>query len=505
MTDGNINNVANISATSGSNMTIQNNENFIFFPPADTAEATGGTVTQSGGRTFHTFTADGTFTLNASVGTVEVMLVGGGGGGGGENGGGGGSGGMVIVTDALAVGSYTVTVGAGGAGGTAGVNGGSGTQSRFSATGINIRALGGGGGSTAGVAGGANGGSGGGGSSATESLGGVAGLGIISGMTSVYNAAFDGGDNPNPANVSGPAGSGGGGTTSAGLDVSAITPAEGGDGGGATLYYGTYYGGGGGGAAATSGFYGAPQKGRGGGTAPPNSGGNGSLGATSTQAQVGVANTGGGGGGGEDDSTGYPGAAGGSGIVIVSYASVLPQFTMGTIQQIFFSTSLVTVENDLTINGNTNINTTSVTNINSVNITTTGTADFSGPSTIITGKLLGQNNKPIAIDNGVATGFWNPLTVGSVTTSGAAGFSNVDNPLGFAVADFNAYMSLTSFNNLNASDFFLNDMRIAPNSTGTYWTVDCDAVAYSPNVYVSNQNTQWVVSALFIPKSLGTM
>ena len=504
MTDGVISNVATISATSLSNMTIQNNENFIFFPEADTAEATGGTVTQSGGRTFHTFTADGTFTLNASVGTVEVMLVGGGGGGGGENGGGGGSGGMIIVTSALAVGSYTVTVGSGGAGGTAGVNGGSGTQSRFSATGINIRALGGGGGSTAGVAGGANGGGGGGGSSATESLGGVAGLGIISGMTSVYNAAFDGGDNPNPANVSGPAGSGGGGTTSAGLDVSAITPSDGGDGGGATLYYGTYYGGGGGGAAASSGFYGAPHKGRGGGTAPPNSGGNGSLGATSTQAQPGVANTGGGGGGGEDDTTGYPGAAGGSGIVIVSYVTILPQFTFGTLQQILLSTSMVTVANDLTINGNTNINTTSVTNINSVNITTTGIADFTGPSTIITGKLLGQNEKPIAIVTGVATGFWNPLLVGTVTASGAAGFTNADNPLGFPVADFNAYMSLLSFNNLGANDFFLNDQRIQQNSSGTYWVADCDAVAYSPNVYGSAQNVQWIVNALFIPKSLSS-
>ena len=501
MTDGTISNVATISATSLSNMTIQNNENFIFFPAADTAEATGGTVTQSGGRTFHTFTADGTFTLNASVGTVEVMLVGGGGGGGGVNGGGGGSGGMVIVTSALTVGSYTVTVGPGGAGGTVGTNGGSGTQSRFSATGINIRALGGGGGSTSGVAGGGNGGSGGGGSASTESFGGVAGLGIISGMTSVYNAAFDGGDNPTPAN-SGPAGSGGGGTTSVGLNVSAITPSDGGDGGGATLYYGTYYGGGGGGAAAPSGFYGTPHKGRGGGTAPPNSGGNGSLGATSTQAQVGVANTGGGGGGGEDATGGYAGAAGGSGIVIVSYVSVLPQFTMGTIQQIFLSTSLVTVENDLTINGNTNINTTSVTNINSVNITTTGTADFSGPSTIITGQLLGQNDKPIAIVTGVATGFWNPTTVGTVTASGAAGFSNADNPLGFPVADFNAYMSLLSFNNLNAQDFYLNDQRIQQNSAGTYWVADVDAAAYNPNVYLSNQNCQWIVNALFIPKSL---
>ena len=501
MTDGTISNVATISATSLSNMTIQNSENFIFFPTADTPEATGGTVTQSGGRTFHTFTTDGTFTLNASVGTVEVMAIGGGGGGGGSNGGGGGAGNMVVVTSALAVGSYTVTIGSGGAGGTSSTNGGAGSQSRFSATGINIRALGGGGGSTESVAAGGNGGCGGGGSAGSEVAGGTAGLGITTGMTAVVNKAEDGGSNPNPGNFQ-PAGSGGGGTASIGVAVSAITPAEGGDGGGATLYYGTYYGGGGGGAAAPTGFYGAPQKGRGGGTAPPTSGGNGSLGATATQAQVGVANTGGGGGGGEDDVGGYPGAAGGSGIVIVSYVTVLPQFTFGTLQQILLSTSLVTVANDLTINGNTNINTTSVTNINSVNITTTGLADFSGPSTIITGQLLGQNNKPIAIVAGVATGFWNPTTVGTVTASGAAGFSNADNPSGFPVADFNAYFSLLSFNNLNAQDFYLNDQRIQNNSSGTYWSADVDAAAYSPNVYLSNQNCQWIVNALFIPKSL---
>jgi hypothetical protein len=322
-------------------------------------------------------------------------------------------------------------------------------------------------------------------------------------MTSLSNVAFDGGSNPDPLNL-GPAGSGGGGVFSVGLDVSAIAPAEGGDGGGAIYYLGTYYGGGGGGAACPTGAYGAPQKGRGGGTAPPTSGGNGSLGATSTQAQPGVANTGGGGGGGEDANAGFAGAAGGSGIVIVSYPTpVPPLFTLGTRHAIFFSTSSVLVENDLFVGGTTNITTTNVDNINSITITNTGTAEFSGISTIITGQLLGQNSKPIAITTGVATGFWNPSgSVGTVTTSGAASFSNADNPSGFPVADFNAYMSLLSFNNLNATDFYLNDMRINPNATSTYWTVDCDALAYSPNVYVSNQNTQWVVNAMFIPKSL---
>jgi hypothetical protein len=325
-------------------------------------------------------------------------------------------------------------------------------------------------------------------------------------MTSVVNVAFDGGSNPGAGNP-GPAGCGGGGTSSIGVAVSAITPADGGDGGTATLYYGTYYGGGGGGSAAPTGAYGAPGKGRGGGTAPPTSGGNGSLGATSTQAQPGVANTGGGGGGGEDTVGGYPGAAGGSGIVIVSYDSpTTPQFTLGSIHEILMDAPFVIIDNDLTINGTTNLNLVNISNLDVETLTVSSNATFNGTTAVsATGKLVGQNNKPIAIDSGVATGFWNPLGVGTVTTSGGAGFSNVDNPSGFAVADFNAHMSLLSFNNLNATDFYLSDLRIIPNSTGTYWSCDCDATAYNPNVYLSNQNTQWIVSAMFIPKSLSSV
>jgi hypothetical protein len=147
-----------------------------------------------------------------------------------------------------------------------------------------------------------------------------------------------------------------------------------------------------------------------------------------------------------------------------------------------------------------------ISNLTVETLTVDSNATFSGTTTVAaTGKLVGQNSKPIAIDTGVATGFWNPQTVGTVTTSGAAGFSNTDNPSGFAVADFNAYMSLLSFNNLNATDFYLSDLRIQPNSTSTYWTCDCDATAYSPNVYLSNQNTQWVVNAMFLPKSLSSV
>ena len=505
MSNKDIINVANIFAASGSNLTISNDDHFITLPPPDITYATGGTITQSGGRTFHTFTADGTFSLLVSVGTIEVMAIGGGGGGGGQSGGGGGAGNMVVVTGALAVANYTVTIGQGGIGGTDITPGGAGSQSRFSATGINIRALGGGGGATDGVAAGGNGGCGGGGSAGLASVGGTAGLGITTGMTSVVNVAFDGGSNPGPGNA-GSAGCGGGGTSSIGVAVSAITPSDGGDGGTATLYYGTYYGGGGGGSAAPSGAYGAPHKGRGGGTAPPTSGGNGSLSATSTQAQVGVANTGGGGGGGEDTIAGYAGAAGGSGIVIVSYDSpTTPQMTFNSIHEILMDAPFVVVNNDLTINGTTNLNTVNITDLLVGTLTVQSNATFDATTTIsATGKLVGQNAKPIAVVSGVATGFWNPLGVGSVTASGAAAFSNVDNPLGFAVADFNAHMTLLSFNNLNATDFYLTDQRIQQNSAGTYWSADVDAGAYNPNVYLSNQNCQWIVRATFYPKSLSS-
>jgi hypothetical protein len=504
MNSNSISNVSNITGIAGGELNISNTDHFITLPAPDISYATGGTITESGGRTFHTFTADGTFALLVSVGTVEVMAIGGGGGGGGMSGGGGGAGNMVVVTGALAVANYTVTIGQGGIGGSDITPGGAGSQSRFSATGINIRALGGGGGATDGVAAGGNGGCGGGGSAGAASAGGTAGTGVTTGMTSVVNVAFDGGSNPNPGNI-GPAGCGGGGTSSIGVDVSGISPSDGGDGGSATLYYGTYYGGGGGGASCPSGAYGTPHKGRGGNAAPPISGGNGSLGATSTQAQVGVANTGGGGGGGEDTLGGYAGAAGGSGVVIVSYVTPTPpQMTLGTTGEILFDAPLVVISNDLTIGGTTNLGLVNISNLTVETLTVDSNATFNGSNTAITGKLVGGNSKPIAITTGVATGFWNPLGVGTVTTSGAAGFSNVDNPSGFAVADFNAYMSLLSFNNLNATDFYLNDLRIQPNATSTYWTCDCDALAYNPNVYLSNQNTQWVVNAMFLPKSLSS-
>jgi hypothetical protein len=219
-----------------------------------------------------------------------------------------------------------------------------------------------------------------------------------------------------------------------------------------------------------------------------------------------VANTGGGGGGGEDANAGFAGAAGGSGVVIVSYLTPTPpQFTLGTTGEILINAPLTVISNDLAIGGTTSLNLVNISNLTVETLTVDSNATFNGSNTAITGKLIGQNSKPIAIDTGVATGFWNPSgTVGTVTASGAANFSNTDNPSGFAVADFNAYMSLLSFNNLNATDFYLSDQRIQQNSSGTYWSADCDAIAYNPNVYLSNQNVQWIVNAIFIPKSLSS-
>ena len=43
--------------------------------------ATGGTVTTAAGKTIHTFTGSGTFTVTSGSGTVDYLVVAGGGGG----------------------------------------------------------------------------------------------------------------------------------------------------------------------------------------------------------------------------------------------------------------------------------------------------------------------------------------------------------------------------------------------------------------------------------------
>ena len=132
---------------------------------------TGGTITESGGYRYHTFTnASGPFMIT-SGGVMDVMVVAGGGGGANRDAGGGGAGGLILTMGKVAVpGSYVVVIGAGGAGGvgTGGTNGTNGSNSTFDGT--DIVATGGGGGGAQG-SNGSNGGSGGGGGYAAPGSG----------------------------------------------------------------------------------------------------------------------------------------------------------------------------------------------------------------------------------------------------------------------------------------------------------------------------------------------
>ena len=85
-------------------------------------DATGGTITYSGGYTIHTFTSSGTFSPTGA-GNVEVLVVGGGGGSGVSYGAGGGGGGLTYNSSyAVTAGAVTVTVGTGGSSSTNGSN-----------------------------------------------------------------------------------------------------------------------------------------------------------------------------------------------------------------------------------------------------------------------------------------------------------------------------------------------------------------------------------------------
>jgi hypothetical protein len=249
-------------------------------------EATGGTITFSGGKTIHRFTGSGTFTVSSGSGDVEYLVVAGGGGGGSAGGsstrgaGGGGAGGFRIsssFTVSSAPGVYTITVGGGGAGGPGGSRapGAKGSNSVFGP----LTSTGGGYGSTQ-EAGAGPGGSGGG----SGNLGGTAGTGNSPPVS------------PPQGNPGGPgtggvaAGSGGGGAGGSGVT------------------------GGAGGSGTANSITGSPiTYAVGGSGGPPGSGGTGSAG---------TANRGNGGGGAGGTSGGVvAGGAGGAGVVIIAYPS----------------------------------------------------------------------------------------------------------------------------------------------------------------------------------------
>lgn len=246
----------------------------------DSVIGTGGSVTQSGTFTVHTFNSSGSFVPN-DIKSVEILIVGAGGGSaGGGAGAGGGGGGEVVTNSAVAVtSSITVNVGIG-------VSGATGGSSSF--------------GSITGT----------GGTAGTNNIGtgGTSGDGFAGGIGSTNSGVC--------TTTLNRQGGGGGGASTIGVNVADPIAGNGGDGIQSSISgIATFYGGGGGGGSERGT---AGSGGQGGGA----DGGVGSGGASGNN---GVANTGGGSGGagGLCNVAGNNPVTGGSGIVIIRYTTPL--------------------------------------------------------------------------------------------------------------------------------------------------------------------------------------
>ena len=237
---------------------------------------------------------------------ITYLAVGGGGGGGGGtyHGAGGGAGGFVTTTASVSRGvSYAVTVGAGGAGGAGSARGATGSDSAIATI---ITAYGGGGGGNYNVGAGLPGGSGGGGPYNYTYGAGTAGQGNRGGSGATGGVYGSGG---------------GGGASAVGNDGTTSVGGNGGAGSSSSITGSSVtYAGGGGGSSYSSGS---------GGSGGAGGGGTGST-AGSTVPGAGTTNLGGG-GGGTERNTYTTGAAGGSGIVVISYASATQLATGGTV------------------------------------------------------------------------------------------------------------------------------------------------------------------------------
>ena len=309
--------------------------------------ASGGTITTCGNFKVHTFTSDGTFTVNSLAesspnNVVDYVVVAGGGSGGAGRGGGGGAGGMRLSDSGYACGSpiatgtgitvtatsFPITIGGGGAAKSypsSPMRGDNGNNSVFST----ITSAGGGAGggeNSGGASAGASGGSGGGG--ATDSS--TAKSGGSGNSPPVSPPQGNAGGNNTGGGSNAKAGGGGGGAAAAGA-ASTTSPAVGGAGGIGSFVpsdFGSpggtpgpvsgakYFSGGGGGSPSCS----SPSPVIAGGA-----GGGGTSGASptspapvNTAATAGTANTGGGGGGGGHNCA-RSGGNGGSGIVVIRY------------------------------------------------------------------------------------------------------------------------------------------------------------------------------------------
>lgn len=276
----------------------------------------GNTVRVLNGYTIHTFTGDGTFTVNYASydATIDLLVVAGGGGGGGSTAGGGGAGGVIYKTNlTIEAGSYGIVVGGGGSG-TARADQAAPTNTEgANSSAFGYTAIGGGRGfsGTYGYFGASSrpatgGGSGGGG-------------GYYSGNVAPNGQNTYGAGTPGQGSDGGIGraigewgGGGGGGAGRSGTPQGGTIPTyrRGGDGRLIDISgVPTYYGGGGGGGVYYDGANSLGGLGGGGlgGSGLPNN---------STPGQ---ANTGGGGGGGGYYQYGIGGSAGGSGIVIIRY------------------------------------------------------------------------------------------------------------------------------------------------------------------------------------------
>lgn len=90
---------------------------FLLVPYVNAAKAVGGTITTDGLYTVHTFTTNTTFNVSdATLTSVEVLVVAGGGGGSGSRGSGGGAGGLLYNQTYALTENVPVIIGTGGAG-----------------------------------------------------------------------------------------------------------------------------------------------------------------------------------------------------------------------------------------------------------------------------------------------------------------------------------------------------------------------------------------------------
>lgn len=83
------------------------------------SSAYGGTITTSGGYTYHTFTASSTLNVPRLIPSAEMLIIAGGGAGGSYDSGGGGAGGLCYHPGfVISPGSYQIVIGSGGSGAT---------------------------------------------------------------------------------------------------------------------------------------------------------------------------------------------------------------------------------------------------------------------------------------------------------------------------------------------------------------------------------------------------